>query len=395
MKDSMITNSRKEALTFVFLILAILPVLIFSSGCGVRNANVDPGEAIEISQFSGRKIAILPVHGDNSLGTDSQLQLKKKINTKLDKKISNHLTQARIIGTKQTIQILNNNGKLTVLDDLVKPYKSVGVFDNKIVKSLFSLLSCDYLVISELDHENIDVIAANAYLLSLDVLIVNRRNEIVWSGTGDFKQGGMFGIGRVSNTQGAQEVVDLAFAYWSAVDNPSAGRAAPVRKEIEIPVRKGDPQVQSVQRLLNEQNYSPGVADGFMGNKTRIALEQYQQDQGIAVTGRIDNTTLVALGLRQPSTSTSDTKTIRQAPPSPATQDQKNSQAIVKETPVSVKYITTISVDLQSADDFFADSLAKVPANTELDVLSQSGDWYKISFNKQVGYVLAEFVEKR
>ena len=149
-------------------------------------------------------------------------KILKNINTKLDKKLSEYLPKSEIIGAKKTIPILNKNNKLTVFDDLVKPYKSVGVFDSQIVESLFKLLNCDYMAISTLDNENINVIAVNAYFISLDVIIIDRNNEIVWAGTGDFKQGGMFGAGRVDSSQGAQEVVDLAFAYWAGDITPPA-----------------------------------------------------------------------------------------------------------------------------------------------------------------------------
>lgn len=179
MKNITIKQNRTESFNLLLLAFSLTLVLIITTGCGVRNANVEPGEAVSVEQFSGKKIAILPVHGDESVGTDSQLQLKKNINTKLDKKLSEYLPKSEIIGAKKTIPILNKNNKLTVFDDLVKPYKSVGVFDSQIVESLFKLLNCDYLAISTLDNESIDVVAVNAYLISLDVIIIDRNNEIV------------------------------------------------------------------------------------------------------------------------------------------------------------------------------------------------------------------------
>ena len=56
-------------------------------------------------------------------------------------------------------------------------------------------------------------------------------------------------------------------------------------------------QVKFVQKLLMLQGYDPGVADGQMGKNTKIALKNYQSDQRIVVTGRIDKATLAALGL--------------------------------------------------------------------------------------------------
>ncbi len=380
-----------------FSCLAVI-IMMFFSGCGVRNANVVPGEPVAMQQFTGKKVSILPVHGDTSMGTDSQLELKKDINEKLDAKFLQILPQSKITGSKTVIQKLNRNRMLDIFDDLSKPYKSVGVFDEKIITSLFNLLKTDFLVISELDNENIDVVAANAYLLSLDILIVNRRNEIVWSGTGDFKQGGMFGLGRVSHEQGAEEIVNLAFAYWtpSYSSTPDAYEPPPVQEETVKPAarRQADPEVQSVQQELNKQGYSAGTADGFMGRKTREALKSYQKDYGLAVTGRADQDTLISLGLREGHTSrkpesvssatttVTDSSTVENIDKKPATVS-------------SLTYITTRSVELQSSDDMFADSLLTIPSGTPLDVLSTEGDWYKVQYRKTEGYVMAEFVEQK
>ena len=58
-----------------------------------------------------------------------------------------------------------------------------------------------------------------------------------------------------------------------------------------------DAQVEAVQRRLAELGYDPGVADGFMGSRTRAALRALQEDRGLPVSARIDADTLGALGL--------------------------------------------------------------------------------------------------
>ncbi|GHU37445.1 hypothetical protein AGMMS50256_35400 [Betaproteobacteria bacterium] len=55
------------------------------------------------------------------------------------------------------------------------------------------------------------------------------------------------------------------------------------------------PQVQEAQRLLTERGYAPGAVDGLMGNKTREALRRFQGDNGLPVSGRVDEPTLGAL----------------------------------------------------------------------------------------------------
>ena len=54
-------------------------------------------------------------------------------------------------------------------------------------------------------------------------------------------------------------------------------------------------QVRDVQVLLTRRGYSPGPIDGDMGNRTRSAIQEFQSDSGLAVTGRIDGTLLAAL----------------------------------------------------------------------------------------------------
>jgi hypothetical protein len=55
--------------------------------------------------------------------------------------------------------------------------------------------------------------------------------------------------------------------------------------------------VTSVQAELSRRGYDPGPVDGVIGSRTRDALAQFQSDRGLAITGRIDQPTLLALGL--------------------------------------------------------------------------------------------------
>lgn len=53
---------------------------------------------------------------------------------------------------------------------------------------------------------------------------------------------------------------------------------------------KGD-DVKKLQNRLNEMGYSVGTADGDFGNKTKSAIEQFQKDNGLDVTGVADQAT--------------------------------------------------------------------------------------------------------
>ena len=55
--------------------------------------------------------------------------------------------------------------------------------------------------------------------------------------------------------------------------------------------------VRSVQTALNSRGYSAGQADGQWGPSTESALRQFQQANGMAQTGTMDDRTLSALGV--------------------------------------------------------------------------------------------------
>lgn len=73
-----------------------------------------------------------------------------------------------------------------------------------------------------------------------------------------------------------------------------------------------DAATREVQKLLTDQGYDAGPADGFMGRRTERALKAYQAANGLAVTGKPDAAT--AALLRQPRITPTRSEQI--APPS-------------------------------------------------------------------------------
>ncbi len=67
----------------------------------------------------------------------------------------------------------------------------------------------------------------------------------------------------------------------------------------------GDAVTARAQVRLQELGYNVGKADGIVGAKTRAALQEYQRQKGLTVTGTLDRTTLIALGLASPTASRS------------------------------------------------------------------------------------------
>lgn len=55
--------------------------------------------------------------------------------------------------------------------------------------------------------------------------------------------------------------------------------------------------VRQIQQALQDKGHNVGDVDGVMGPRTREALRQYQQSQGMEGTGRVDQQTVSSLGL--------------------------------------------------------------------------------------------------
>jgi peptidoglycan hydrolase-like protein with peptidoglycan-binding domain len=67
------------------------------------------------------------------------------------------------------------------------------------------------------------------------------------------------------------------------------GQIAEARRRTDPTEDAGNQEAQeliaAVQRELNRLGYRSGPADGIAGNRTRRAIEQFQRDAGLEVTG--------------------------------------------------------------------------------------------------------------
>jgi peptidoglycan hydrolase-like protein with peptidoglycan-binding domain len=64
-------------------------------------------------------------------------------------------------------------------------------------------------------------------------------------------------------------------------------------------------QMKAVQQALKDKGHDPGEIDGKMGPKNQLALRDYQQKEGLKVTGRLDTETAAKLGVQAKAESTS------------------------------------------------------------------------------------------
>ncbi|OGX10795.1 MAG: hypothetical protein A2Y42_02035 [Omnitrophica WOR_2 bacterium GWB2_45_9] len=49
--------------------------------------------------------------------------------------------------------------------------------------------------------------------------------------------------------------------------------------------------MKQIQIALQNAGYDPGVIDGLMGSRSRKAIRDFQKDNGLDITGKIDKAT--------------------------------------------------------------------------------------------------------
>jgi|GEM_PF-1393848 len=136
--------------------------------------------------------------------------------------------------------------------------------------------------------------------------------------------------------------------------------------------------ILQVQEALRDKGYRPGPVDGLMGRKTRRAIKKFQKDTNIAVTGRADKNTLIALGLKNGELVTKETKPDKSAPAQ--SPDLKSGIQLAS------------AAELMSAKDPFSSAIAHIPAGTLLSVKSISGEWYEVQYQGQHGFIHSSFI---
>lgn len=91
----------------------------------------------------------------------------------------------------------------------------------------------------------------------------------------------------------------------------------PAPKPIDLTTPRGtltQAEIVRVQRLLALLGYAPGFADGHPGQRTRAAIERFQSDLGLPVTGAASLELLSALQLSASSSSAEKEKLLSASP---------------------------------------------------------------------------------
>ena len=68
-----------------------------------------------------------------------------------------------------------------------------------------------------------------------------------------------------------------------------------VSKPTPKPTKTGREEVKKIQKALKRAGYDPGPIDGKIGPLTRNALQEFQKENGLPVTGKADASTMKLL----------------------------------------------------------------------------------------------------
>lgn len=104
-----------------------------------------------------------------------------------------------------------------------------------------------------------------------------------------------------------QPFLTLAVLLAALSLNPVASRAQDTSSvnaggDVDAPLKITYKEVAAVQAELQRRGYFNSSPSGVLDAETREALRTFQKETELAVTGRIDRATLVALGVKYPAT---------------------------------------------------------------------------------------------
>lgn len=193
------------------LILSVV-VLSFLTGCLTTRNGSQADNELPSQEFKKKTIAILPVKSQQKLSTDSVTPMKKALNARIGKMVRSKLPDTIIIEQQDSLEKISDAGKLELIDKLITGYDSTGAYDKKLITALCSTLRSDYILLPTLKIEQFDMVLAKTFNSSLEVSMLSKTSsEPIWSGIGDFKRHGIYGLGGVENSEAAQELVNLSF----------------------------------------------------------------------------------------------------------------------------------------------------------------------------------------
>ena len=326
------------------LLIWALAVLAFTAQIGCMT--VQRGSAVvqntNTHQYTGKRIAALPVKTQAGIATDSTLSLRQEINKSLGQVATGKLPNSTVMDVAAVVNKLNQANLLSVYEQLVATYENTGVTDRKQIETLARGLGCDYLLFTRLKAEKMDIIISRGFGASIDAMLVDAHSgEVTWSGTGEWKRGGIYGFGETKLDEAARKLLELTFSSLvpgaeATVPAPRAPSPSVTKGEAtaSVPERTVPPSnattVQQIQQRLADLGYQPGRADGKMGKSTVGALKKFQHDNNLPETGKADNETVTKLQRKEAKVQPS------------GSQSAQSTEPAQKSAPIKVRSVTDL-----------------------------------------------------
>lgn len=194
------------------IVLSILSSFTLLPGCMTVSNEQTIVDYNPSYNFVGRKIAVLPVKAQTSLAPDSVLALRNEINKRLGPALREKLVTSTILDTLSTVELLNQRNALSNFEQLVTSYDNTGIIDKRQSNALKSALGSEFLVFSRLKAEKSDVaFVGKAMGTSLEVMIIAASTgHVAWSGSSEWKRGGIFGFGGAPAEEVANQLITLS-----------------------------------------------------------------------------------------------------------------------------------------------------------------------------------------
>lgn len=191
--------------------IAIVATALTAAGCMTVRDSISVVQSADSSVFANKRIALLPVKAQTSLAPDSVLAMRAEIARKLGPALKGKIPSATISDIATVADGLNQKNLLPVFEQLILTYENTGVLDRQRVTALGRALGVDFLLLSRLKSEKMDLVISSGTGGSLDLSIINvNSGEIAWGGSGEWKKGGIFGFGSATPVEVANGLVTQA-----------------------------------------------------------------------------------------------------------------------------------------------------------------------------------------
>jgi hypothetical protein len=296
---------RTKPYIFFWSMMMLSAMLIFQ-GCMSVTGSQSVIQATNASIFNNKRIAILPAKMQTSLAPDSVMAMRTEVNKRLAPTLRTKVPSAIITDVADVVYQLNQTNSLTNFEQLLSSYEATGVMDKRHVMTLGRILNCDFLLVSRLKSEKLDIgFISKGAGASLDVMLINTgTSEISWAGSGEWKKGGVFGQGGAAFSEFAENIITPAFESLQSSGTASTEIVSPPERDETLDTtpktksgkKKGSRKIiAQVQQQLLDLGYEPGPVDGKLGKGTIAAIKKFQKENNLAETGQADTITINTL----------------------------------------------------------------------------------------------------